>query len=56
MVIHGPFQSSACPSFFPERLQPITAAAMCTVSINAIEPRAFNPESEHFIPLFNKIS
>jgi hypothetical protein len=42
--------------FFPERLQPITAAAMCTISINALQPFAFNPESEHFIPLFNKIS
>jgi len=36
--------------------QPITAAAMCTVSINVLEPHAFNSESQYFIPLFNKIS
>ncbi len=42
--------------FFPERLQPITAADMCTVAINVLEPRAFNSESQYFIPLFNKIS
>jgi hypothetical protein len=27
---------------------------MCTVPINALEPRAFNPESQSFMPLFNK--
>jgi len=27
---------------FPERFQPITAAAMCTVAINFLEPGAFN--------------
>ncbi len=31
-------------------------SAMCTVAINVLEPRAFNAESQHFIPLFNKIS
>ncbi len=41
---------------FPERFQPITAAAMCTVPINVLEPGAFNPESQYFIPLFNKTS
>ncbi len=40
---------------FPERFQPITAAAMCTVAINVLKPGAFNTESEYFIPLFNKI-
>jgi len=29
---------------------------MCTVAINVLEPRAFNAESQYFIPLFNKIS
>jgi hypothetical protein len=29
---------------------------MCTVAINVLAPRAFNPESQYFIPLFNKIS
>jgi len=41
---------------FPERLQPITAPAMCTVTLNVLAPPAFNPESLYFIPLFNKIS
>ncbi len=42
---------------FPQRFQPITAAAMCTtVAINVLEPRAFNAESQYFIPLLNKIS
>jgi hypothetical protein len=42
---------------FPERFQPITAAAvMCTVTINVLEPGAFNPTSQYFIALFNKIS
>jgi hypothetical protein len=46
-----------CPVLsFPERFQPITIAAMCTVTINVLEPGAFNPESQYFIPLFNKIS
>jgi hypothetical protein len=36
--------------------QPITAAAMCTVAINVLEPGAFNPKSQYFIALFNKIS
>jgi hypothetical protein len=36
--------------------QPITAAAMCTVAIDVLEPRAFNSESQYFIPLFNEIS
>ncbi len=40
--------SLACP-FFPERFQPITAAAMCTV----LEPGAFNAEFQYFIPLFH---
>jgi len=31
---------------FPERLQPITA-------INVLEPRAFNSESQYFIPLIS---
>jgi hypothetical protein len=30
---------------FPERLQPITAAPMCTVIINVLVLRAFNPWS-----------
>jgi len=29
---------------------------MCTVAINVLEPGAFNPEFQYFIPLFNKIS
>jgi hypothetical protein len=45
---------------FPERLlQPIAAAAaaaMCTVTITVLEPRAFNLEYQYFIPLFSKIS
>jgi len=41
---------------FPERFQPITAAAMCTIPINVLEPGAYNAESQYFIPLFNKIS
>jgi hypothetical protein len=41
---------------FPERFQPITTAAMCTVAMNVLEPGAFNAESQYFIPLFNKIS
>jgi hypothetical protein len=41
---------------FPERLQPITAVAMCTVAVNFLEPGAFNPESQYFIPRFNQIS
>jgi hypothetical protein len=28
---------------------------MCTVVINVLEPGAFNPESQYFIALFNKI-
>jgi len=47
--------SSPTPFFF-ERFQPITAAAMCTVAINVVEPGAFNAESQYFIPLFNRIS
>ncbi len=46
--------SLPCP-FFPERLRPITAV-MCTVAINVLEPCAFNPESQYFIPLFDKLS
>jgi hypothetical protein len=42
-------------SFFPERLQPIIAA-MSTVAINVLEPPAFDPESQYFIPLFDEIS
>jgi hypothetical protein len=42
---------------FPESIQPITAAAMCTVAINILEPLiAFNAEFQYFIHLFNKIS
>jgi hypothetical protein len=41
---------------FPQRFQPITAAAMCTVAINVLEPRVFNAESQYFILLLNKIS
>jgi hypothetical protein len=41
---------------FPALFQPITAAAMCTVAINVLEPGAFNLESQYFIPLFTKIS
>jgi len=41
---------------FPECIQPITAAALCTVAINVLVARAFNPKSQYFIPLFNKIS
>ncbi len=42
---------------FPECLQPITAAAaLCTVAINVLVPRAFNPKTQYFISLFNKIS
>jgi hypothetical protein len=42
---------------FTEPIQPIpAAAAMCAVAINVLKPRAFNPESQYFIPLFNKIS
>jgi hypothetical protein len=46
--------SLPCPFFsFPERFQPITAAVMCTVTINVLEPGAFNAEFQYFIPLFN---
>jgi len=46
-----------CPVLsFPERLQPIATAAKFTVVINVLELGAFNPESQYFIPLFNKIS
>ncbi len=46
-----------CPVLsFPERFQPITAAAVCTVAMNVLEPGAFNAESQYFIPLFNRIS
>jgi hypothetical protein len=41
---------------FPERFEPITAAAMRTVATNVLEPGAFNLESQYFILLFNKIS
>jgi len=51
----GPKLSLPSP-LFPERFQPITAAAMCTVAIKVLEPDAFNAESQYFIPLFNKIS
>jgi hypothetical protein len=51
----GPKLSLPFP-LFPERFQPITAAAMCTVAIKVLEPDAFNAESQYFIPLFNKIS
>jgi len=47
--------SLPCP-FVPERLHPITAAAMCPIAINVLEPCAFHPESQCFIPLINKIS
>jgi hypothetical protein len=40
----------------PECLQPITTAALCTVAINLLVPRAFNPKSQYLIPFFNKIS
>ncbi len=39
---------------FVERFQPITAT-ICAVAINVLDPGAFNPESQYFIPLFNKI-
>jgi len=46
-----------CPVLsFPERFQPITAAAMCTVALKVLEPGTFNAESQYFIPLFNRIS
>jgi hypothetical protein len=46
-----------CPVLsFPERFQPITAPAMYAVAINGLAPHAFNPESQYFIPFFNKIS
>jgi hypothetical protein len=46
-----------CPVLsFPERFQPITAAAMCTVTINVLEPGAFNLESQYLIPLFTNFS
>jgi hypothetical protein len=46
-----------CPVLsFPERFQPIAVVTMCTVATNVLEPGAFNPESQYFIPLFNKIS
>jgi hypothetical protein len=35
---------------FPQRLHPIGAAALCTVAINVLAPRAFNPESQYFVP------
>ncbi len=41
---------------FPECIQPVTAAALCTVAINVLVPRAFNLESQYFIPWFNKIA
>jgi hypothetical protein len=60
-----------CPPVlsFPERLQPITAAAMCTVVINVFSNlvhlmlsfsisypySAFNAEFQYFIPLLDKV-
>jgi hypothetical protein len=41
---------------FPERFQPSTAVAMYKLAINVLELDAINPESQYFIPLFNKIS
>jgi len=29
---------------------------MCTATITVLAPRALNPESQYFIPLFSKIS
>jgi hypothetical protein len=47
--------SWVCPVIsFPERLQTVTAAAMCPVIINVLEPSPFNPESQYFIPFLIK--
>ncbi len=40
--------------YFPERLQPITLTPCVYRSNNVPDPGAFNPESQNFIPLFNK--
>jgi hypothetical protein len=43
-------------SFLFLNVSTITDAALCTLVINIPEPGAFNPQSQDFIPLFNKIS
>ncbi len=46
-----------CPLLvFPECLQLITAAALCTVAIKCSGASAFNPESQYFISWYTKIS
>jgi hypothetical protein len=48
--------NSVCPVLsFPERFQPITAAAVCAVARYVLETGAFNARSQYFIPLFNRI-
>jgi hypothetical protein len=47
--------SSPCP-FFPPWTPSSNHWCICTVAINVLEPPAFNPESQYFKPLFNKIS
>jgi hypothetical protein len=46
-----------CPILvFPECLQLIIVTTLCVVAINVFAPHAFNPKSQYFLPLFNKIS
>jgi len=42
--------SLACSKFAAKLRLPCPAAAMCTVVINVLEPGAFNPKSQYFIP------
>jgi hypothetical protein len=45
----------ACP-FFYWTLSTNHCCCYACWAINVLKPRAFNPESQYFIPLFNKIS
>jgi hypothetical protein len=46
-----------CPILsFPKCLQPITISNTRTLAINVFKLGPFNPKSQYFTPLFNKIS
>jgi hypothetical protein len=55
LSFNGALNSVCTVLSFPKRLQPITVA-VCTVTINVLTPRAFNPESQYFIPLFHDLA
>jgi len=47
--------SLPCPFFFLNAFnRSLLLLCVHTVAINVLEPGAFNPESQYFIPLFNK--